>query len=103
MPTVSRKMGDSKISQKGWYSIGESNDFIDATNPVISREVSYAMSGCIQKCIQDIKNDDLLHLEILRLRQMLEIAAQDIHDLDGSNQAEYLHDLSTRDYYEEMK
>ena len=45
--------------------------------------------------------DDILLLEILRLRQMLEIAALDIAALDGSDPAEYLHDLSTRDYYEE--
>ena len=46
--------------------------------------------------------DDLLQLEILRLRQMLEIAAKDISELDGSNVNDYLHDLSIRDYYEEI-
>ena len=46
--------------------------------------------------------DDLLQLEILRLRQMLEIAAKDIYELDGSNPNDYLHDLSTRDYYDEI-
>lgn len=42
---------------------------------------------------------ELFYLEILRLRQMLEIAAQDICPEDPSG---YLHDLSTRDYYEEV-
>lgn len=46
--------------------------------------------------------DDLLYIEILRLRQMLELAAKDISRLDGSNPNDYLHDLSTRDYYEEV-
>lgn len=43
--------------------------------------------------------DELLLLEIERLRQMLEIAAKDLHPEDPGG---YLHDLSTRDYYEEM-
>ena len=47
-------------------------------------------------------SDELLRLEILRLKQMLYIAAKDISKLDGSNIEEYLHDLSTRDYYEEV-
>jgi len=42
-------------------------------------------------------------LEIERLRQMLEIASLDIQKLDGSNPSEYLHDLATRDYFEELK
>ena len=47
--------------------------------------------------------DEILYLENLRLRQMLEIAAKDIEELDGSNRNDYLHDLGTRDYFEEMK
>lgn len=47
--------------------------------------------------------DELLYLENLRLKQMLEIAAKDICSLDGSDVNDYLHDLGTRDYYEEMK
>ena len=46
--------------------------------------------------------EELLYLEILRLKQMLEIAAKDISELDGSDPSAYLHDLSTRDYYEEI-
>lgn len=49
-----------------------------------------------------ISKDDLLQLEILRLRQMLEIAAKDIYELDGSDPSDYLHDLNTRDYYDEI-
>ena len=44
-----------------------------------------------------------LMLEIERLRQMLEIAAKDIQELDNSNYEDYLHDLSTRDYFEEIQ
>lgn len=47
--------------------------------------------------------DEILLLENLRLKQMLEIAAKDINELDGSNVNDYLHDLGTRDYFEEMK
>lgn len=47
--------------------------------------------------------DELLYLENLRLKQMLEIAAKDISELDGSNVNDYLHDLGTRDYFEEME
>jgi len=43
---------------------------------------------------------ELLYIEIERLRQMLEIAAKDICPEDPGG---YLHDLSTRDYYEEIK
>lgn len=46
--------------------------------------------------------DELLKLEILRLKQMLEIAAKDISELDGSDPKDYLHDLGTRDYFEEI-
>ena len=42
---------------------------------------------------------ELLYIEIERLRQMLEIAAKDICPEDPGG---YLHDLSTRDYYEEI-
>lgn len=47
--------------------------------------------------------DELLMLENLRLAQMLVIAAKDICRIDGSDVNDYLHDLSTRDYFEEMK
>lgn len=50
-----------------------------------------------------IKTMELLLLEIERLRQMLFIAAKDINELDGSNINDYLHDLSTRCYYEQRK
>lgn len=46
--------------------------------------------------------DEILLLEIERLKQMLFIAAKDISNLDGSNKFDYLHDLSTRDYFEEV-
>lgn len=48
-------------------------------------------------------NDEILMLEIERLRQMLMMAAKDIHDLDGSDPNAYLHDLSTRDIYDELE
>ena len=48
-------------------------------------------------------DDELLLLEQERLRQMLEIAAQDIAKAYNCKAEDYLHDLSTRDYYEEME
>lgn len=48
-------------------------------------------------------NDELLLLEIERQRQMLEIASKDISRLIKCKPSDYLHDLSTRDYYQEMK
>lgn len=47
--------------------------------------------------------DELLLLELERLRQMLEIASLDISKLIKCEPNDYLHDLSTRDYYEEIK
>lgn len=46
-------------------------------------------------------NDDLLLLELERLRQMLVIASIDISKLINCRPGDYLHDLGTRDYYEE--
>lgn len=48
-------------------------------------------------------DDELLLLEQERLRQMLLIAAQDIAKAYNCKAEYYLHDLSTRDYYEEME
>lgn len=41
--------------------------------------------------------------EIERLKQMLYLAATDIKKLDGSDINDYLHDLSARDYFEEIE
>lgn len=49
------------------------------------------------------EKDELALLEIERLRQMLEMASIDISKLIKCKPDEYLHDLSTRDYYEEVK
>lgn len=48
-------------------------------------------------------SDELLLIEIERLRQMLEIASVDISRLINCKPSDYLHDLGTRDYYEEIK
>ena len=48
-------------------------------------------------------DDELLRLELERLRQMLEIASLDMSKLIKCKPSDYLHDLSTRDYYEEIK
>ena len=48
-------------------------------------------------------NDELLLLEIERLRQMLEMASIDISKFINCSPNDYLHDLSTRDYYEDIK
>lgn len=45
---------------------------------------------------------ELLLLEIESLKQQLAIAAHDISELDGSDPNEYLHDLATRDFIEEI-
>ena len=47
--------------------------------------------------------DELLLLEIERYRQMLEIASVDISKFIKCKPSDYLHDLATRDYYEEIK
>ena len=46
--------------------------------------------------------DELLLLEILNLKQQLEIASMDIERITGDKAEDYLHDLSTRDYYDEI-
>lgn len=48
-------------------------------------------------------DDELLLLELEHLRQMLEIASLDMSMLIRCRPGDYLHDLSTRDYYEEIK
>ena len=48
-----------------------------------------------------LSDDELLLIELERLRQMLCIASKDIAKLTGCKAGDYLHDLSTRDYYEE--
>lgn len=48
-------------------------------------------------------NDELLLLEIERLRQMLVTASIDISKFIKCKPGDYLHDLGTRDYYEEIK
>lgn len=48
-------------------------------------------------------DDELLLLELEHLRQMLEIASLDMSKLIKCKPGDYLHDLSTRDYYEEIK
>lgn len=47
-------------------------------------------------------DDELLLLELERLHQMLEIASIDISKLIKCKPSDYLHDLSTRDYFEEL-
>ena len=46
--------------------------------------------------------DEILLLELERLRQQLVIASIDVSKAYGCNPNDYLHDLSTRDYYEEV-
>ena len=48
-------------------------------------------------------SDELLLLEIERLRQMLKIASVDISKFINCKPSDYLHDLGTRDYYKEIK
>ena len=48
-------------------------------------------------------NDELLLLEIEHLRQMLIIASIDISKFINCKSGDYLHDLSTRDYFDEIK
>lgn len=47
-------------------------------------------------------SDELLLEEIERLRQELKIASIDVAKAYKINAQDYLHDLSTRDYYEEI-
>lgn len=49
------------------------------------------------------EKDELVLLEMERLRQMLKMASVDISKLMKCKPDEYLHDLGTRDYYEEVK
>ena len=46
-------------------------------------------------------NDNILYEEIESLKQMLYLACKDLHDITGENILDYMHDLSTRDAYEE--
>ena len=48
-------------------------------------------------------DDELLLLELEHLRQMLVIASIDISKLIKCKPGDYLHDLGTRDYYQEIK
>ena len=48
-------------------------------------------------------SDELLLTEIERLRQMLVIASIDVSKFINCKPSDYLHDLGTRDYYEEIK
>ena len=48
-------------------------------------------------------SDELLLIEIERLRQMLVIASIDVSKFIACKSSDYLHDLGTRDYYEEIK
>lgn len=47
--------------------------------------------------------DELILLELERLRQMLVIASKDVAKAYKCRAEDYLHDLSTRDYFEEIK
>ena len=47
-------------------------------------------------------DDELLLLELEHPHQMLEIASIDISKLIKCKPSDYLHDLSTRDYFEEL-
>lgn len=47
--------------------------------------------------------DETLLLEIERLRQMLQVAAIDVSKAYNCKPNDYLHDLGTRDYYEEIE
>ena len=46
--------------------------------------------------------DEILLEELERLRQMLAISAVDVSKVYKCNPSDYLHDLSTRDYFEEV-
>ena len=48
-------------------------------------------------------SDELLLIEIEHLRQMLVIASIDVSNFINCKPSDYLHDLGTRDYYEEIK
>ena len=48
-------------------------------------------------------SDELLLIEIERLHQMLVIASVDISKFIKCKPSDYLHDLGTRDFFEEMK
>lgn len=53
--------------------------------------------------VEETKMDDVVLLELERLRQQLVIASIDVSKAYGCNPNDYLHDLSTRDYYEEIE
>ena len=63
------------------------------------------LKACLFQEIQEILGvlivDDLLLLEIERLRQMLIIASKDVSKAYNCKPSDYLHDLSTRDFFEE--
>ena len=46
--------------------------------------------------------DEILLEELEHLRQMLAISAIDVSKAYKCNPSDYLHDLSTRDYFEEV-
>ena len=48
-------------------------------------------------------SDELLLIEIERLRQMLVIASIDISKFINCKPSDYLHDLGTRDFFKEIK
>lgn len=48
-------------------------------------------------------SDELLLIEMEHLRQMLVIASIDVSNFINCKPSDYLHDLSTRDYYGEIK
>ena len=48
-------------------------------------------------------SDELLLIEIERLRQMLVIASIDVSKFINCKPSDYLHDLGTRDYFKEIK
>ena len=72
----------------------------------ISTAFGYLLKSLLDDARKDRREaysvpDDTLLMEIERQRQMLEMAARDVSELDGSDPSEYLHDLSCRDYFTE--
>lgn len=65
--------------------------------------VNTALDMAIEALRTEKSSDELLIQENESLRQQLQIAAKDIARLDGCNASDYLHDLSTRDYFEEIE
>ncbi len=50
----------------------------------------------------ELPSVELLYIEILRLNQLLQIAIKDLCELTGESEKDYYHDLSSRDYFEEI-